>query len=658
MTARAGSAPPASPYVGLRAFAAEDRGLFFGRARETRDVAALWQANRLTVLYGASGVGKTSLLQAGVIPRVSTRNADIWPVGRVAPRPAGTTGNPFVAALLASWSPEEEPAAGSLRDFVRGRPERVDRYGDPLPTLISIDQAEELFSDFPRLTEERDEFLTELAELLGERSGTGLRLLLSLREDYLAAVLPYENMLAQGARARFQLRPFESAAALEAARRPLEGTHRRFAAGAAETLVEDLRTIRLTAADGTRSTVLVDTVEPVQLQVVCAALWASLPSSVSKITSIHVREHADVDRFLARFCGRALSAVAAEHDLPASRIRAWLRHTFITELGTRGTAYEGLTQTAGMPNAVVHALEDRHILRAEQRSGSRWYELQHDRLIEPIRQADPGEHLQDARLALHEADVSLAQRQAELALAAAGDDLRIRAQAERLLGDIAVRRQDIGAAQARYRTAASLFEVLGDTASVGNALAGAGELSMRSGRHETAVAELQAAVTRIPTTLHVRTLLARALWHAGQPRAAVIVLNEALAIDGENVDALRARGEILADEGSSVEALSDLGRVRRHQGATTLAARALALAMSGKLEAAEQEAEDALANAEDDGPVLLRVAMVHALSGQDTSAARLAGLALSAAAPEVPPHLRPKAVALASQVLDPSDEGR
>lgn len=53
------------PYVGLRAFRQQDRGLFFGRERESREIATLWQADRLTVLYGTSGVGKTSLLHAG-----------------------------------------------------------------------------------------------------------------------------------------------------------------------------------------------------------------------------------------------------------------------------------------------------------------------------------------------------------------------------------------------------------------------------------------------------------------------------------------------------------------------------------------------------------------------------------------------------------------
>jgi len=53
------------PYVGIRPFRAEDGNRFFGRSTESRDLAERWRANRLTVLYGASGVGKTSLLLAG-----------------------------------------------------------------------------------------------------------------------------------------------------------------------------------------------------------------------------------------------------------------------------------------------------------------------------------------------------------------------------------------------------------------------------------------------------------------------------------------------------------------------------------------------------------------------------------------------------------------
>jgi WD40 repeat protein len=63
---------PDGPYKGLAAFedSEVDALLFFGRARESAAVAANVLASRLTVLYGTSGVGKSSLLRAGVARRL------------------------------------------------------------------------------------------------------------------------------------------------------------------------------------------------------------------------------------------------------------------------------------------------------------------------------------------------------------------------------------------------------------------------------------------------------------------------------------------------------------------------------------------------------------------------------------------------------------
>src|SRR5580700_7192192 len=62
--------PPLSPYRGLNPFAEEDWALFFGRDREIRSVITHLMASRVTVLYGQSGVGKSSLLRAGVVRRL------------------------------------------------------------------------------------------------------------------------------------------------------------------------------------------------------------------------------------------------------------------------------------------------------------------------------------------------------------------------------------------------------------------------------------------------------------------------------------------------------------------------------------------------------------------------------------------------------------
>ena len=57
---------PDSPYKGLIPYSEEDAPFFFGRDAEREIITANLMASRLTLLYGASGVGKSSVLRAGV----------------------------------------------------------------------------------------------------------------------------------------------------------------------------------------------------------------------------------------------------------------------------------------------------------------------------------------------------------------------------------------------------------------------------------------------------------------------------------------------------------------------------------------------------------------------------------------------------------------
>src|SRR4051812_11083240 len=142
------------PYRGLRVFRSEDRYGFFGRDAESRVICQLWQSKRLTVLYGASGSGKTSLIQAGVTPLLSPNRTDVLPLGRVSygscfPQAALPAHDPYVLALLMSWSPMATPtrlASMTIPAFLRARPVKRDTYGDPTLTMVAIDQVEELFA--------------------------------------------------------------------------------------------------------------------------------------------------------------------------------------------------------------------------------------------------------------------------------------------------------------------------------------------------------------------------------------------------------------------------------------------------------------------------------------------------------------------------------
>jgi tetratricopeptide (TPR) repeat protein len=605
----------------------------------------MWRSNKLTVLYGVSGVGKTSLLQAGVLPALDPDRADVLSIGRVSAGtvpPDAATSTSIAFTLLSSLAPErsaDELAGMSVLSFLQQRGVRHDRYGDPLPVLLAIDQAEELFSQFSYRPGIVRKFLNGLARAL--RESREVRLLLTVREDRLPEVLPYERMLAGRSYARFRLLPFGASAALEAVQRPLRGTGRRFDPGVAKELVQDLRTVKVTNALGETSSLHVATVDPVQVQVVCSALWESLPDTARTITAAHVRRFGNIDRFLASFCSRTLTSVAREHEVPVARLRSWLQQTFITELGTRGTAYEGLGQTAGMPNPVLRSLEDQHLIKAEHRWGTRWYELQHDRLIEPLQQAHPEELLETAELELADGALVLAERHAEQAIGACGiDDLAVRGGAERVLGQVAKCRGDASGALQRFRTAARLFEVIEDKPAVAQLLAEAGRLAIARSRYAEAVGDLRAAAERAPGDPSIQYSLARALWFTGQPLAAVAILGGILEIESKFAPAVRLRGEILADLNKPEQALADLNRARRGQEPCTLAARALAHARTGQLAAADQEAADAAANGSDDGPALLRVAQVRELTGEPGLAAEFAVAAMAATATPLPLHLR------------------
>ena len=644
-----------APYVGYRPFSAEDRSRFFGRSGESRRVANLWQGSRIAVISAPSGAGTTSLLQAGVIPSLKDSSIDVLPVGRVSrtsafPIAALPEHNPYTLALLTTWSPagaETRLASLSVLDFLSRRGRRADPGGRLLPVLAAVDRADELMTGPPD-DRHRGPFIDELAEALAEMPW--MHLLLCIREDYFPDFRPYLRVLGHAAEAMVSLGPISPEAAVETVRAPLAGTGRYFAAGAAEELVRSL-----VAGDSEAGAV-----EPALLQILCSGLWAALPDDVQEITASLVGRYGAVDRLLADYCNRATTAVADDHGIVPADLWSWLRDTFITELGKRGLADEGLAWTHGMPNSVARALRDWHILTATRRAGSRWYELQHDALVRPVRESrelvpglatvpriTPADYLQAAQLAIADRDLDLAERHAAEALrASAGQDLRLCSGAESVLGNVAFARGRPDEAGNRYRAAAALSEALQDTQAVARLLAAIGQTMLRQGRRAEAVECLYSAVGRIPNDLTMQTELAWALWYAGQQRAAVSVLTGVLAIDGTAREALRARGEILADLGEAEAALRDLDRVQRRQRPSTLAARALALATLHRSLGPDPELDTALSRAPDNGPVLLYAARAAALARDVTIAAELARRAVSATDPAVPPHQREQALKL------------
>ena len=382
-----------APYLGPRPFERDDRPVFFGRDGEVRELVSLVVAHRVVLLYAASGAGKTSLLNAGLIPQLEAESFELLPSARlraVIPdtRPEIAIDNAYVFGVVSGWSSQDSGAEHdayhphALSKVLAARPHRVDREGFPAPRVVIFDQFEELFSLYPERWRDRARFINEVAAALDE--DPLLRVVFALREDYLAELDAHASLLPGGLRHRFRLERLGEDAALAAITRPIEPTDRSFASGAAEKLVSDLRRIRAYTDAADAAEAEGEFIEPVQLQVVCQSLWSELPGDVTEITEEHLRAFGDVNEVLARFYDDAVARAVTAARMKEARLRRLLEQAFLTPGGTRGTVYRGANSTGAIPNSAIDQLENRHLIRAEWRAGGRWYELTHDRLVGPV----------------------------------------------------------------------------------------------------------------------------------------------------------------------------------------------------------------------------------------------------------------------------------
>lgn len=690
-----------APFIGARPFTMRERALFFGRMGETAKVSDLWRNSRLTVLYGSAGVGKTSLLCAGVIPQLEAEFAHVLPLGHISHRTAFPMAalpeqNPYVFALLTSWFRDEPPAllAGASIGQCVGRHTRRDRFGAPSPLFLAIDQTERLFR--PALTYEAQR-LQALEQLAGAlTSQPHLHLLMAVREDLLQEALRFAGRIEAIRHTTCRLRPLDENAALEAVRRPLDKCGLLPGAGAVHGLVEELRTPRTSSGAGREE---VSEVEPALLQVVCTKLWKRLPADQDPPR----RQLADeIDRALAESCTQALATIAVDHRLPPRDVTSWFRASFSGRRSVSADEQPMPGRPGRIPTSVLRAAEDRHLIKVRRRADDRWYEL-HPRLVKPIGQMsedpgpvrgpDPPGRLDAARSALADGDHSLARHHVQAAIRAARpDQMRILADAESFLGNIAYEQGDLRSAEKHYRNAATMYETMHDTPAVGRLLAALGRLKLIealdtprdppcrapevgrahavvsapvTGRPEpeegpleepslgpattarqvlAAATELRAAAERVPNDTAVQTLLAQALWHAGQQGAALAALGMAIGRDCADLHALRVRGEYLADLGRADAALQDLRRVEWRALPGTKAAWALAHAGAGQAldrmvinDLAELAGSSPTVGAS--GPFLLRVARLHGHVGADAAARQFAVRALAGSRPPLPPHL-------------------
>lgn len=420
---------PENPWLGLFSYSEETRAYFHGRDEETAELARRVQRKLLTVLFGQSGLGKTSLLRAGLVPRL--RGEGYCPVYvRIDYAPGSPTASEqikqavFRATQAAGhWTRPGSAVKGEpLWEFLHHRGDLLrDAEGRTLTPLLIFDQFEEIFTlgqadDAGKLRAKQ--FLEDLADLVENRAPAELearlesddsaiedfdfaradyRVLIALREDYLAHLEGLKGTMPSITQNRMRLARMNGAQALSAVVKPggklvsqeVAEAIVRFVAGGSE----------LANAE----------IEPSLLSLVCRELNVARQVQGRREISADLLAGSR-DTILSEFYERALA------DQPAG-VRRVIEDELLTESGYRESLAEervrkALDAAGAAPDALA-TLVNRRLLRIEERLDMRRVELTHDVLCGVVLASREQRHAREAK---EEAERQLAaQREREAA---------------------------------------------------------------------------------------------------------------------------------------------------------------------------------------------------------------------------------------------------
>jgi tetratricopeptide (TPR) repeat protein len=420
------------PWLGLASFTEETRQFFYGREEEVAELGRRVQRKLLTILFGQSGLGKTSILRAGIVPRL--RPEGYCPVyvridySPETPPPSEQIKQAIFRATESSgsWTQPGTAVEGeSLWEFLHHRDDMLrDAAGKPIIPLLIFDQFEEIFT----LAQADDagrkraaQFIEDLADLVENRppkvleaklehddavidrfdfSRADYRILIALREDYLAHLEGVKTAMPSITQNRMRLARMNGQQALAAVTKP---------GGKLVTQEVAEAIVRFTAGGSELPNA---EVEPSLLSLICREL------NNARIAQQRDEISADLlagsnDTILNEFYERALA------DQPAA-VRKVIEDDLLTESGYRENLAEervlkAFTAAGAQPDAAttLATLVNRRLLRIEERLDVRRVELTHDVLCGVVQAS---RELRLEREALEEAEKQLvAQKERERA---------------------------------------------------------------------------------------------------------------------------------------------------------------------------------------------------------------------------------------------------
>lgn len=361
-----------TPYKELRSFRLQDASLFFGRGQAIRQMLKRLASSRFVLLHSESGAGKTSLIRAGLIPRLLAQGqlpvyVRVWQQ------------NPTISIkhqLLPNLNQTSNLLSTSLRDFLH---QVLNILGKDTSLVIFLDQFETFFTQ-KLMQSVGKSFIAELGECLDD-SSLSVQFVVSIRDEYFGQISFFQPRVSSPFSHEYLLQSLTKKEAKAAIVEPIRLLGGDIETSLADNILDDFQT---------------ETIMPTQLQLVCWALYKQGQENNSE-PSIHLTNEAytslgGLDAVMRDYLDRVLKQnLLAEQRQAAKQILA----TLVTATGERDQKsladlkriLHHFEDTAVWLDSILATLVDNHVLHTVQTGEldeKIVYELVHDYLLDEI----------------------------------------------------------------------------------------------------------------------------------------------------------------------------------------------------------------------------------------------------------------------------------
>lgn len=348
------------PYKFLDYYTEHDAALFFGREAEIATITSQILTHRSFILHGRSGVGKSSLLRAGLLPALKAHGHEVFVLRGFTP-PVEQMRTLLQCAVTTST------VDTSLTALLRQLAERVPERG----VIFLLDQCEELFTLLDDVS--RRQFLSALAEIYAQEN-LPVRFVFAVREDLLAEMSQFKSALPEIFHHEYRLKRLSREQAARAIVEPAKAAGCEWENQLVTRVLADL-------SDG-------ESVDPPQLQIVCDRLYDARDKA-QRVTLALYEKLGTAAQILAGYLERVLqrfnaadlnlakeiltTMISAEHQRLVLRVEE-----LILQVNARARG-----DSADL-NRLLEELATARIMRYRNHEGEGWIELAHDFLVPEI----------------------------------------------------------------------------------------------------------------------------------------------------------------------------------------------------------------------------------------------------------------------------------